>query len=408
MRALGGQCTAVREIVRRHTANVPSPNLSMSKAVRPLLALCALAAVAAVAAGCGGGSTSIPGNAIAQVDGKAVNKAEFGHWMNIVARSSGQPGAVVPDPPNFTKCVAAKRKSTPKPAKGQPKVTDSQLKTQCQTQYNQLRDQVVGLLVTYRWVQGEAANRKVSVSDADVQKSFEQQKKQSFPKEADYQKFLKQSGQTQQDILLRVRIDLLFSKIRDQVIKGKDQVSDAQLQTFYNKNKSRFSTPETRDLLIVLTKSRAKAQQARKALQSGQPWGKVAKKFSIDQSSKSQGGKLPGQAKGSLEKSLDAAVFAAKPNDLTGPVKTQFGFYDFKVTTVHKATTQSLDQAKATIKQTLASQNQQKALDNYIKSFQSRWRAKTVCRKGYTTSDCSNGPKPTPTPTSTTPGAPAG
>jgi foldase protein PrsA len=372
------------------------------------MALCALGAVAAVAAGCGGGSTSIPGNAIAQVDGKAVSKSEFSHWMNIVARSSGQPNAVVPDPPNFTKCVAAKRKSTPKPGKGQPKVTDAQLKTQCQTQYNQLRDQVVGLLVTYRWVQGEAANRKVSVSDADVQKSFQQQKKQSFPKEADYQKFLKQSGQTQQDILLRVRIDLLFSKIRDQVIKGKDQVSDAQLQAFYNKNKSRFSTPETRDLLIVLTKSRAKAEQARKALQSGQPWAKVAKKYSIDQSSKSQGGKLPGQAKGSLEKSLDAAVFAAKPNDLTGPVKTQFGFYDFKVTTVHKATTQSLDQAKATIKQTLASQNQQKALDSYIKGFQSRWRAKTDCRKGYITSDCSNGPKPTPTPTAAAPGAPAG
>lgn len=379
----------------------------MSKAVRLLLAPCALVAVAAVAAGCGGGSSSIPGNAIAEVDGQAVNKAEFTHWMNIVARSSGQPNAAVPDPPNFTKCVAAKRTSTPKPGKGQPKVTDAQLKTQCQTEYNSLRDQVVGLLVTYRWVEGEARDRKVSVSNADVQKSFQQQKKQSFPKEADYQKFLKQSGQSEKDILLRVRIDLLFSKIRNQVIKGKDQVSDAQLQAFYNKNKARFSTPETRDLLIVLTKSRGQAQQARKALRSGQAWAKVAKKYSIDQSSKSQGGKLPGQAKGSLEKSLDTAVFSAGKGSLNGPVKTQFGFYDFKVTDVHKATTQSLDQAKATIKQTLASQNQQKALNAYIKNFQSRWRAKTDCRKGYTTSDCSNGPKPTPTPSAAS-GTPGG
>jgi len=378
----------------------------MTKAVRLLMALCVLAAVAAVAAGCGGSSSSIPGNAIASVDGNTVDKGEFNHWITIVAKSSGQANAAVPDPPNFTRCVAAKRTSTPKPGKGQPKVTDAQLKTQCQTEYNTLRDQVVGLLVTYRWVQGEAGARKVSVTDADIQKSFQQQKKQSFPKEADYQKFLTQSGQTQNDILLRVKIDLLFSKIRDQVVKGKDQVSDAQLQSFYTKNKSRFSTPETRDLQIVLTKGQGKAQQAKRALSSGQPWAKVAKRYSIDQASKAQGGKLPGQAKGSLEKSLDAAVFSAKQGALTGPVKTQFGYYVFKVTKVNPASTQSLDQAKATIKQTLASQNQQKALDGYIKGFQSRWRAKTECRKGYTTSDCSNGPKPTPTPTA--PAAPPG
>jgi foldase protein PrsA len=370
------------------------------------MALFALVAVGFVAAGCGGGSSaSIPGNAIASVDGNAVDKTEFNHWLGIVAKSSGQANAAVPDPPNFTQCVADKRKSTPKPGKGQPKVTDGQLKTQCQTEYNALRDQVVGLLVTYRWVQGEAKDRKVSVTDADVQKSFQSQKKQSFPKEADYQKFLKQSGQTQDDILLRVKIDLLFSKIRDQVIKGKDNVTDAQLQSFYDKNKSRFSTPETRDLLVVLTKNQAQAKKARAAIQKGQPWAKVAKQYSIDQASKSQGGKLANQAKGSLEKSLDAAVFSANKGKLEGPVKTQFGWYVFKVTGVTKATTQSLAQAKATIKQTLASQNQQKALDGYITGFKKRWRDKTECRKGYTTSDCSNGPKPTPTPTAAT-GAP--
>jgi foldase protein PrsA len=372
----------------------------MTKAVRLSMALFAVLAMAVIASGCGGGSSSsIPGNAIATVDGNAVNKAEFTHWLGIVAKSSGQANATVPDPPDYTKCVAAKRKSTPKPGKGQPKVTDGQLKTQCQTEYNALRDQVVGLLVTYRWVQGEATDRKVSVTNADVQKSFQTQKKQSFPKEADFQKFLKQSGQTQNDILLRVKIDLLFSKIRDQVIKGKDQVSNAQLQAFYNKNKARFSTPETRDLLVVLTKNQAQAKQARAAIQKGQPWAKVAKKYSIDQASKSQGGKLANQAKGSLEKSLDSAVFSASKGKLTGPVKTQFGWYVFKVTGITKATTQSLAQAKATIKQTLASQNQQKALDSYINGFKKRWRDKTQCRKGYTTSDCANGPKPTPTPT---------
>jgi foldase protein PrsA len=374
-------------------STTPSLELSMTKAVRIVLALCALALTAGMVAACGG----VPGNAVAEVDGSPIEKADFNHWLNVASKSSGT-GGTVPDAPNFTQCVAEKRKTTPKPAKGQPKTTDDQLKKQCQTEYNSLRDQVVGLLVSYKWIEGEAKQQGIKVTDAEVQKSFAAQKKQNFPKEADYQKFLKQYGQTQNDILLRVRLDLLSQKIRDKVIKGKDQVSDAQIQAFYNKNIQRFTQPETRDLQIVLTKTQGKAKQAKAAIQSGTPWAKVVKQYSIDDASKANGGKLPGQAKGTLEKALDTAVFSAPKNKLEGPVKTQFGWYVFKVTKIKQAKTQSLDQAKATIKQTLVSQNQQKALTTFVDDFKKRWREKTECRAGYTTSDCKNGPKPTPTP----------
>ena len=373
----------------------------MTKAVRLFMALCALAATAAVVAGCGG----VPGNAVAEVDGTAIQKDDFTHWLNVVAKSSGQPNAAVPDPPDYTKCVATKRKTTPKPTKGQPKVTDEQLKKQCSQEYDTLRTQTVGLLVSYKWIEGEAEEQGVKVTDAEVKKAFEEQKKQNFPKDADYKKFLEQSGQTDDDILLRVKLNLLSQKIRDKAIKGKDKVSDAQISDYYNKNKSRFTQPETRDLRIVLTKTEAKAKQAKAALAKGQSWPKVVKRYSIDQATKSTGGKLPGQAKGTLEKSLDQGVFSADKGNVTGPVKTQFGFYVFEVTKVTQAKTQSLEQAKSTIKQTLVSQNQQKALDSFIKDFRKRWREKTECRKGYTTSDCKNGPKPTPTPTA--PAAPA-
>src|SRR3954454_22957244 len=136
----------------------------MIKAARIAISLVAITGVGATFAACGG----VPGNAVATVDGEAIDKTDFSHWLTVVAKSSGQANAAVPDPPGYAKCVAAKRKTTPAPAKGQPKVTDEQLKKQCQTEYNSLRDQVVGLLVTYRWVQGEASQRKVSVTDADV------------------------------------------------------------------------------------------------------------------------------------------------------------------------------------------------------------------------------------------------
>jgi len=104
----------------------------MIKAARIAISLVAVTGVGATFAACGG----VPGNSVATVDGESIQKTDFSHWLSVAAKSSGQANAAVPDPEaDYAKCVAAKRKATPAPAKGQPKVTDTQLKTQCKQEY---------------------------------------------------------------------------------------------------------------------------------------------------------------------------------------------------------------------------------------------------------------------------------
>ena len=361
------------------------------------VALCAVAVPALGLSACG---DSVPSSAVAKVGDTTITNATFDHWLRIAAISSqgpaqggNSPAVSIPKPPEFTECVANKAKSAPKPAKGQPKPTNEDFKKQCKLEYEGLRDQVMQLLIQNQWVTNEAKAQGVKVTDAEVKKAFDQQKKQSFPKEKDYQKFLKTSGFTEQDILFRVRLETLSNKLRDKVLKGKDKVTDKEISDYYNKNKQRFAQPERRDLRIVLTKDKAKADEAKQAIQSGQPWKAVAKKYSVDQASKGQGGVLLAVAKGQQEPALDKAVFAAKKGALTGPIKTQFGYYVFAVQKVTPKSQQSLAQAKASIKAILQSQGQQKALDTFIKDFQKKWRSKTNCRKGYVTQDCKNAPK---------------
>ena len=372
---------------------------------RSKLVLGVAAAAAAVGlSACGG--DSIPGNAVVKVADTTITKTAYDHWLQVAAASQAQqanpaaaqtgqpPKVTIPQPPDFKACVADKAKTAPKPAKGQPKQTDAQFVAQCKTEYEGLRDQVLQFLVSSQWIQGEAADRNVKVTDAEVAKQFQTTKKQSFPKDADFQKFLKSSGMTEPDLLFRVKLDTLSNKLRTAIVKGKDKVSPAQIAAYYAKNKARFAQPERRDLRIVLTKDKAKADQARAQIASGKSFKSVAKAFSIDQASKSQGGVLLAVAKGQQEKALDAAVFAAKKGALQGPVKTQFGYYVFKVQKITPAAQQSLAQATTTIKQLLASQNQQKALDAFVKSFRTKWKDKTNCKDGFVTQDCKNAPKP--------------
>jgi foldase protein PrsA len=375
---------------------------------RSLTALGAVLVSGLVLAACGG--DGVPGNAVVRVGDQSIKKDTFDHWMRIAAISqAGQaaatgsttPKANIPDAPDFERCVAQKRKTAAKPAKGQPEPTDAQLKTQCKNEYDQLKNSVLEFLIRSTWLDREAGEQNIKITDKDVQKKLDDAKK-SLGNEKAYQQFLTRAGLTNADVFYQQRSELLEQKITQKITKGKDKVTDAQVNQYYEKNQSRFAQPERRDLRIVLTKTKAKADAAKAALAGGQSWSEVAKKYSIDQQSKNSGGKLPGVSQGSQEKAFDTAIFKADKGKTVGPIKTQFGYYVFEVEKITPKDQQSLRESSASIKQILAQENQRKALETFGKDYRERWKNETKCRDAYVTQDCDNAPKQK-TPTTSTP-----
>ncbi len=373
--------------------------------MRSFAALGAVLFSAAGIAACGGG---IPGDAVVQVNGKPISKTTYSHWISVAAAAGaatlpGQkaPKPVVPEPPSFQACIAHLKETEPKPTKGQKPKTEAQLKTQCEQQYKALQQQVLGFLISSEWVLGEAEELGVKITDKQVVKHFNELKKQQFPKEAEFQKFLASTGQSVSDLLLRVKLSMLSTKIQEKITKAKKTVSEAEVAKYYNEHKSQYGQPERRDLRVVLTKAEGDAKTAKSEIESGKSFATVAKSKSIDPTSKNTGGELPGVVKGEEQKALSEAVFAAKQGVLSGPVKTPFGYYVFEVKAIHAPTQQSLSQVKSTIKQQLVAQNQQGSLSKFVKEFQKKWKDRTECRKGYVVQDC----KESPTPKTTTTGA---
>ena len=87
-------------------------------------------------------------------------------------------------------------------------------------------------------------------------------------------------------------------------------------------------------------------------------------------------------------------MFKAPRGQIEGPIKTQFGYYVFQVDKVTPPTQQTLQQATPTIRQLLRSQNEQKALNKFVKDFEKKWKDRTNCRDGYVVEMCKNAPKP--------------
>jgi foldase protein PrsA len=353
------------------------------KVRRSVLALSAFFVFAIGVAGCG---SSVSGDSVATVAGNPITTQAFNHWMYVAAKSQaaqspGQPVIVPNDPPNFDKCIAQVKKQIPSLAKTATKT----LRTDCKQLFTSLSSQVMDFLIKSYWYQADANKLGVKVTDADVQKAFDAARKQQFPTAAGFNKFLSQTGQTQQDILFRFRINQIVQKL---VAKHNTKVTPASIQAYYNAHQSQFGTQEARNMRVVLAKTAADANAAKKALQSGQSWNTVAKKYSTDPTSKSNGGVLTGVTKQQADSALAGAAFSAPPGKLLGPVKGQFGYYVFEVTKITPATHQTLAQATALIKQQLSSQSQQTAqtaVDNHAKKD---WLSQTTCRSGYAMADC--------------------
>jgi len=260
-------------------------------------------------------------------------------------------------------------------------------------QYDQLRDQALGDLLDIAWITGEAKDQGVEVSDREVQQAFQQTKQQNFKTEAEYQKFLKTSGFTQDDVNLRVKLQKLSEKIQTKLSSGASDVSDSEVQDFYDQNKEQFQQPESRDIRLILNKDQAKVEEAKKALDadnSDANWQKVAAQDSTDPSSKDKGGVRQGVTKGTLEGDLDAQVFGAPTGQVVGPVQTPLGFYVFQVDKVTPATTQPLSAVEAQLKQQLAAQKQQTAFSSFIDDYRAKWTNLTQCADGFVIDRCDN------------------
>jgi foldase protein PrsA len=355
----------------------------MRKSSRRITALCAFFVVAIAVAACGG---DVPGDSVANVAGNPITTQAFNHWMYVAAKSQGaqNPGSpvIVPnDPPGFNACIAQARHQIPSLAK----IPANTLRAECKQLFTSLSTQVMQFLIQGYWYQLEANRQHIKISDSQIQHAFTAAKAKSFPSQAEFTAFMSQTGQTLDDILFRFRINLISTKL---LSKETTSITPATIEQYYNTHRGQFGSPESRNMRIVLTKTAAEADAAKRALSSGQSWNTVAKQYSIDPTSKNTGGLLVGVTKGEEDTALNNASFAAPEGKLTGPVHGQFGYYVFEITKITPSTQQSLAQASPLIRETLEGEQSTNAQTAVNKLLTKHWRSQTSCRSEYAMSDC--------------------
>lgn len=336
-----------------------------------VLAALLVLVVALVAASSGFGDESVADDSVAVVDGDQISKEDFDRALGQAAARQG----------------AAQNCQGPAPD---------------DPAYAALRDEALNDILDTAWINGEAEERGVEVSDREIQQEFEQTRAQNFKTDKEYEDFLKMSCFTQEDVDARVRLQLVSTKIQEAITEGGGEVSEDDVQTYYDANKEQFAQPEQRNIRIVLNEDPEKAQQAADQLKqdnSPENWNKVASELSTDASSKDAGGVRESITSGVFPEEVDAQIFDAPEGEVVGPIETPTGTYVFQVDTVTEAGSTPLDEARPQIEEQLKSQLQQEAFGAFLSDYRDRWVQVTICATDFINERCDNfGGETTPCP----------
>ncbi|MFY9589879.1 peptidylprolyl isomerase [Rickettsia endosymbiont of Halotydeus destructor] len=151
----------------------------------------------------------------------------------------------------------------------------------------------------------------------------------------------------------------------------KSHVTDKMLEEDYNKLVATLKGKEEIKVAHILVKTKEKADEVKTKLSKGQNFAKLAKTYSTDTATKSNGGDIGYiilNQQGQLVPEFEKKAFALKVNEVSAPIKTDFGWHIITVLEKRPVSVPSFEEAKTMINNKLAGE----ALKQYIADLESK------------------------------------
>lgn len=253
---------------------------------------------------------------------------------------------------------------------------------------------VVNQLIIQKLLDQEAEARGIKVSQKDIDQAIKDVMDKMGGKDQ-LMNTLRNNGISTAEFKKDIKVQVKMQKLATEA--GNINVTDADCKNFYNKNQDKFRHADqvrASHILIsanpyqiqqeitaksktkmdekelkaavekVMAEKQAEAEKLAKELQAdNSKFAQYAKKYSEDPQSAKQGGDLGFFAKDRMVPEFAEAAFKAKPNTVTEPVKSQFGYHIIFVTDRRGAGVVPYEKAKSDIKDYLVQEKQIKALD---------------------------------------------
>ena len=154
------------------------------------------------------------------------------------------------------------------------------------------------------------------------------------------------------------------------------KLTEEEKKAFYEAQKQSFSKPETANAKHILVDSEEKANDILGKINAGDVSFEDAAKEHSTCPSKNNGGDLGTFGRGQMVPEFEEAVFNMNNGEVSGPVKTQFGYHLIKVDAKNEPKTSEFDEVKDKIVQQLIQQSQEKKYVDVMKELEAKYEVK--------------------------------
>ena len=201
-----------------------------------------------------------------------------------------------------------------------------------------------------------------------------------------FQAALKQENMTIDDLRRQIERQMLISQVQQVEVAGKISVSEEEVKKYFEENREAFTTqPQItlREILVAVTSTekgvnvaeddaaKAKAEEIRKRVESGEPFAKLASELS-DSGSKANGGLIGPIARTDLSPELLKEIDPLKVGQLTRVLRTTRGYQIIKLESRTEQKVKTLDEARAEIADRLAGNKQRGHMLTYLRQLRAQ------------------------------------
>ncbi len=244
----------------------------------------------------------------------------------------------------------------------------------------EVRKQILELLINEALVDQKVIEHKIEITDADLQRKVDELIKLNKMTKQQFVEALQVEGKTLEELYDQMRSQMKKEKLMstqmqmNPELKSKMQVSDGDIQSYYNQYYSKAEKVRASHILFIVANNASaenqkaiqdRAQAVLEKIRAGASFEEMAKQFSDDPSG-STGGDLGWFGRGDMVASFEKAAYGLKKDQVSSLVRTRFGFHIIKLTDRVKEDPPALESVRGEIYQRLFGRQYHKAVQAWL------------------------------------------
>lgn len=224
----------------------------------------------------------------------------------------------------------------------------------------------INLLINDRLILKQAKLNKIKITEDEFAEEMENFVPNFSKKEI--KKQLKQQGIKYNNWINDIKEKIIRKKELNNVMKKKIEISENELKDYFWTNILEFRTPKKINARQIVLNDEEKAKEVVDYVREGQDFADLAKKYSTTSEAEA-GGDLGYFSKNELPSFITDVVFNLKKGQISGIVKSPYGWHIFKCEDIIEARTPQFEEVKDEVYKKCFEQKKDEYIETWLEDI---------------------------------------